>query len=78
MTVRARVVDQNGAPMAGVRVNARGAGVRTAARTTAAGVARLTFRPRSPGVIRIRAAGSTICVARLSVAGRFRPPQLTG
>ena len=78
LTVRARVVDQNGASMAGVSVTARGAGVRTSAKTNASGVARLTFRPRSQGTITVRAAGSTICVARLTVAGRFRPPELTG
>ncbi len=78
MSVRARVVDQNRGPMARVLVTARGRGVRTAARTNAAGVARLTFRPRSAGRITIRAARSSICVARLRVAARFRPPQLTG
>jgi hypothetical protein len=78
MTVRVRVRDQNRAPMARVRVRARGAGVRTGATTNAAGVARLTFRPRRAGTITIRAAGSSVCVARLAVGGRFRPPPLTG
>jgi hypothetical protein len=78
MSVRVRVRDQNRAPMARVRVRARGAGVRTGATTNAAGVARLTFRPRRAGTITIRAAGSPICVARLAVGGRFRPPPLTG
>ena len=77
-SVRVRVVDQNGRPMAGVRVIARGAGVRTSARTGPAGYARLTFRPRRAGVIRIRAAGSTVCVARIGVTSTFQPPVLTG
>jgi hypothetical protein len=63
--------------MAGRRVIARGAGVNVAARTNAAGVARLTIRPRSAGVVRFRVAGTTACVARVTVKAVFRPP-LTG
>ena len=77
-TVRVRVVDQTRRPMAGVRVIARGAGVRTSARTGPAGYARLTLRPRRPGVIRIRVAGSAVCVARIGVTSTFQPPVLTG
>lgn len=78
--VRARVVDQNGAPMVGVRVTARGAGIRTSARTASNGVARLMLRPRRSGTIVVRAARSTGCVARMSAIGRLRPPpsDLTG
>ena len=75
--VRATVRDTEGRPMAGVQVTARGAGVRTSARTNGAGIARLAVRPRSRGVITVRAAGSTRCAARISVPAKFVPP-LTG
>ncbi|MDQ3859596.1 MAG: Ig-like domain-containing protein, partial [Actinomycetota bacterium] len=77
-TVRARVVDQNGAAMARVRVRARGSGVRKMVRTASNGVARLRFRPRRAGTIVVRAGRGRGCVARITVVGRFRPPQLTG
>lgn len=78
MTVRVRALDTNGRPMARVRVIARGPGVRTSAVTSRAGYARLTFTPRSAGVITIRVAGSTRCAKRLGVSAQFRPPPLTG
>jgi hypothetical protein len=77
-TVRATVRNTAAEAMAGVRVIARGAGVRTSARTNTLGVARLVLRPRSAGVVRLRALGSTRCVARLVARGVFRPPALTG
>ena len=76
--MRVRVLDQKGSPMANLRVTARGAGVRTSARSGAAGYARLALRPSRAGVIRIRAAGSTVCVARIGVVSNLRPPILTG
>ena len=45
-------------PDAGVRVIARGAGVRASAITGAAGYARLSVRPRSSGVLTVRVVGS--------------------
>jgi hypothetical protein len=77
-TVRLRVRDQNGQAMAGVRVIARGPGIRTGARTNANGVVTLSIRPRSAGVVRFSVPGSTRCVLRLGIAARFRPPVLTG
>ena len=77
VVVRAVVRDTERATMAGQRVLARGAGVNVAARTNAAGVARLTIRPRSAGVIRFRVAGTTACTAQMRVRAIFRPP-LTG
>ncbi len=77
-TVRVRALDTNGRPMTRARVIARGPGVRTSAITGRAGYARLTFRPRSAGVITIRLAGSTRCVKRLGVSAQFRPPPVTG
>ena len=77
-TVRLRVVAQNGQAMAGVRVIARGPGIRTGARTNANGVVALSIRPRGAGVVRFSVPGSTRCVLRLGVAARFRPAVLTG
>ena len=77
-TVRLRVVAQNGQAMAGVRVIARGPGIRTGARRNATGVVSLSIRPRSAGVVRFSVPGSTRCVLRLGIAARFRPAVLTG
>lgn len=77
IAIRVRVLDQRRQPMAGVRVVARGAGVRTAARTNGRGYARLSLRPRRAGVVRIAVARSTRCVARLGVPGRAIRP-ITG
>ncbi|MDQ3866839.1 MAG: hypothetical protein M3304_08415, partial [Actinomycetota bacterium] len=78
-TVRVRVINDNGRPMRRVRVIARGAGVRTGARTGAAGYARLTLRPQRVGVIRIRVVGSTRCVARVRAVAIFKAAaELTG
>ena len=77
-TVRLRVRDQNGAAMAGVRVIARGPGIRTGGTTNANGVVALSIRPRSAGVVRFSVPGSTRCVLRLGIAAPFRPPILTG
>jgi hypothetical protein len=63
---------------AGARVLVRGAGVRTSARTNAAGVARVTVRARSGGVIRFRVVGSIRCGARMGALPTFAPPILTG
>ena len=76
--MRLRVRDQNGRAMAGVRVVARGPGIRTGARTNARGVVSFTIRPRSAGIVRFRVPGSTRCVLRMGIAARFRPPILTG
>ena len=59
-------------------VTARGAGVRTQARTNTAGVARLTIRPTRKGTVTVRLAGTaTRCVARITVRAP-RQPDLTG
>jgi hypothetical protein len=76
--VRLRVRDQNGRAMAGVRVIARGPGIRTGARTNANGVVALSIRPRGAGVVRFSVPGSTRCVLRLGIAALSRPPVLTG
>jgi uncharacterized repeat protein (TIGR01451 family) len=75
--VHAVVRDTSRAAMAGVRVVARGAGVRTSARTNAAGVARLVVRPRRAGAIAFRVAGFPRCMARVGVPSAVTP-QLTG
>jgi hypothetical protein len=77
-TVRLRAVAENGQAMAGVRVIARGPGIRTGARTNANGVVTLSIRPRGAGVVRFSVVGSTRCVLRLGIVARFRPPILTG
>ena len=64
--------------MAGVRVIARGAGVRTAATTGSAGDARAIMRPRRPGVITVRVEGSVRCVRRIGVAAELEPASLAG
>jgi uncharacterized repeat protein (TIGR01451 family) len=62
----------------GATVVARGAGVNVRARTNNRGVARLTIRARTPGVIRFNALGQRTCAQRrIGVMGVFQPP-LTG
>ncbi len=78
MVVRVRVLDREGRPLAGVRVTARGAGVRTAAQTGRAGYARLGLRPRRAGFVTIRAGSRAACVRRIRVVGTVTPPPLTG
>jgi hypothetical protein len=77
MTLRIRVVGDNGRGMARKRVTVRGVGVATAGRTNAAGIVRIVIRPRRTGVLQIRVQGEAACSARLGVAGIIRPP-LTG
>jgi hypothetical protein len=71
------VRDVRGAPIAGVRVVARGAGVRSSRVTNARGVARLVVRPRRAGFVRVTVPGSPRCVRRIAVRGArtvFQPP----
>jgi hypothetical protein len=74
--VWAAVRDARGVAMAGVRVVARGAGVRRSRVTSARGLARLIVRPRRLGVVRFAVPASPECVKRVAVRrGRtvFRP-----
>jgi hypothetical protein len=74
--VWAAVRDSRGVAMAGVRVVARGAGVRRSRVTSARGLARLIVRPRRVGIVRFAVPASSRCVKRVAVRrGRtvFRP-----
>ena len=75
LVVRVRASDANGASLGGVRVTARGTGVRTLAVTSGGGDARLVLTPRRAGVITVRAGG---CTQRIAVAGRRGAPRLAG
>jgi hypothetical protein len=77
MTMRIRVVGDNGRGMARKRVTLRGVGVTATGRTNAAGILRITIRPRRIGILQIRVQGEAGCSTRLGVAGVIRPP-LTG
>jgi hypothetical protein len=77
MTLRIRVIGDNGRGMANRRVTVRGAGVTASGRTNRTGIARIAIRPRRSGIVQIRVQGQSGCAARLGVAGITRPP-LTG
>jgi hypothetical protein len=77
------VRDSRGVSMAGVRVVARGAGVRTSRVTNGRGWARLVVRPRRTGVVRFTVAGGAHCARRVVVRGvrtivKPPTPALTG
>jgi hypothetical protein len=77
--VWATVRDTRGAPMAGMRVVARGAGVRISRITNVRGLARLIVRPRRPGFVRFAVPGSSRCARRVAVRGVrtvVLPPQI--
>ncbi len=78
--VRATVRDTRGVAMAGVRVVARGAGIRTSRVTNGHGAVRFVLRPRRAGVIRFAVPASARCARAIVVRGVFRPPAppLTG
>jgi Concanavalin A-like lectin/glucanases superfamily len=62
-------VRRDGRPAARIRVIAKGAGARAAARTNTKGRVLLELRPRRPGIVRLRLIGRTACnAARLRVA----------
>jgi hypothetical protein len=67
--VWARVRDTRGVPMAGVRVVARGAGVRTSRITNARGLVRFLVRPQRAGVVRFAVPASSRCAKRVIVRG---------
>jgi uncharacterized repeat protein (TIGR01451 family) len=75
------VARRAGKPAGGVRVEVRGMGVDIVHRTTAEGTLRVTFTPRTAGVLRVAVRQPAGCGARIqefAVPGAFRPPQLTG
>jgi uncharacterized repeat protein (TIGR01451 family) len=81
LRVRARVTNVFGRPLDGTPVRAQGAGVLTAARTNALGVATLRFVPARAGAVRftvgartLNAAGAARCRALLGVRTRKAPP----
>ncbi len=67
--VWARVRDTRGVAMAGVRVAARGAGVRSSRITNARGFVRFLVRPRRVGVVRFAVPASSRCARRVTVRG---------
>jgi len=67
--VWARVRDTRGVAMAGVRVVARGAGVRSSRITNARGFVRFLVRPRRTGVVRFAVPASSRCARRVTVRG---------
>jgi hypothetical protein len=67
--VWATVRDTRGVAMAGVRVVARGAGVRSSRITNARGLVRFLVRPRRAGVLRFAVRNSSRCVRRVAVRG---------
>jgi len=75
-----------GRPLAGVRVLARGAGVRFLVRTNERGIARFTFTPSKLGIIRFKGASGVRtrpvtrlgCQSRAGVLRPRKPPPLTG
>jgi hypothetical protein len=77
MTLRIRVIGDNGRGMRRELVTVRGAGVAKSGRTNAAGITRIAIRPTRTGIVQIRVRGEAACAARLGVAGIRRPP-LTG
>ena len=77
MTLRIRVIGDNGRGMRRERVTVRGAGINASGHTNATGNVRIAIRPRRTGVVQIRVQGEAACAARLGVAGILRPP-LTG
>ncbi len=65
--VWASVRDSRGVAMAGVRVVARGAGVRASRITSARGFSRFIVRPRRVGTVRFAVPASSRCVKRVAV-----------
>jgi hypothetical protein len=65
--VWAAVRDSRRVAMAGVRVVARGAGVRRSRITSARGLARFIVRPRRVGILRFAVPASSRCVNRVAV-----------
>ena len=78
LAIRVRSLDANGAPQAGMRVTARGAGIRTLATTTARGYALLVLKPERAGVVTVRVGARGSCVQRIAVVGRRGSPRLAG
>jgi hypothetical protein len=74
VTVTAR---RGSEPAADVRLHAQGRGVSVRATTNARGVARLSFRPTTAGIVRVNVRGQSCRAARIGVnAGQ--QPSLTG
>jgi hypothetical protein len=67
--VWATVRDTRGVAMAGVRVVARGAGIRSSRVTNARGLVRFLVRPRRAGVVRFAVPASPRCAKRVAVRG---------
>jgi hypothetical protein len=67
--VWATVRDTRGVAMAGVRVVARGAGVRSSRSTNARGLVRFLVRPHRAGVVRFAVPASSRCARRVNVRG---------
>jgi hypothetical protein len=80
--VWARVRDSRGVAVAGAKVVARGAGVRSSRVTNGNGLARFVVRPRRAGVLRFAVPNSSGCARRVVVRGvrtaRPKPPPLVG
>lgn len=74
-------VRNQGAPVAGARVDVRGAGISIVRRTDSRGRVLFTLSPHRVGVLRVRLLQAASCPAQLKdvgVRGPFRPPLLTG
>jgi hypothetical protein len=67
--VWATVRDRRGVAMAGVRVVARGAGVRSSRVTNVRGLVRFLVRPRRAGIVSFAVPGSPRCAKRVTVRG---------
>jgi hypothetical protein len=67
--VWATVRDTRGVPVVGMRVVARGAGVRTSRITNARGLVRFLVRPRRAGVVSFAVPASPRCAKRVTVRG---------
>jgi len=72
--VTARVRLDNNRPMANARIRVTAPGVTALGRTNASGVARITVRPKKPGIARVVVVGAPQCVARSGIIGVFTPP----
>jgi len=75
------LVRNQGAPVAGARVEVRGPGILVVRRTNSHGRARITVLPHRIGVLRVRLLQAASCPRRLAevgVRGPFKPPLLTG
>lgn len=80
-TTLVAVVRHAGKPLAGARVEIRGAGIFKVERTDARGNAHFSLKPRLAGMLSIRVLQSPFCPAArtyLLVQEQFRPPSFTG